>query len=150
MPGFFATIIDMNLELITLTGKQLDQPVYEVVLPTVEGEIGVFPGHEPLIAVAVPGAISVRYNKADHDNKLDYFAISGGVIEITGDSVRVLVDEADHGEDIIEAESKAALERAIALRDSAKDQVELEKAHQLVDRHAVRLKVAGLRRRHRS
>lgn len=139
----------MNLELITLTGTQLDQPAYEVVLPTVEGEIAVFPGHEPLIAVAVPGAISVRYNKADHDNKLDYFAISGGVIEITGTSVRVLVDEADHGEDIIEAESKAALDRAVAMRDTAKDQVELEKAHQLVDRHAVRLKVAGLRRRHR-
>lgn len=150
MPGFFATIIDMNLELITLTGTQLDQPVYEVVLPTVEGEIGVFPGHEPLVAVAVPGAISVRYNKSDSDSKLDYFAISGGVIEITGESVRVLVDEADHGEDIIEAESKAALDRAIAMRDNAKDQVELEKAHQLVDRHAVRLKVAGLRRRHRS
>lgn len=149
MPGFFATIIDMNLELITLTGTQLDQPVYEVVLPTVEGEIGVFPGHEPLVAVAVPGAISVRYNKSDSDSKLDYFAISGGVIEITGESVRVLVDEADHGEDIIEAESKAALDRAIAMRDNAKNQVELEKAHQLVDRHAVRLKVAGLRRRHR-
>lgn len=150
MLGFFATIIDMNLELITLTGTQLDQPVYEVVLPTVEGEIGVFPGHEPLVAVAVPGAISVRYDKSDSDSKLDYFAISGGVIEITGESVRVLVDEADHGEDIIEAESKAALDRAIAMRDNAKNQVELEKAHQLVDRHAVRLKVAGLRRRHRS
>ena len=139
----------MNLELITLTGEQLNQPVYEVILPTVEGEIAVFPGHEALVAIAVPGAIAVRYNKADHDNKLDYFAISGGVIEISGTSVRVLVDEADHGEDIIEAESKAALDRAIALRDSATDQVELEKAHQLVDRHAVRLKVAGLRRRHR-
>ena len=54
-----------------------------------------------------------------------------------------------HGDDIIEAESQAALERAIAMRDSAKNQVDLEKAHQLVDRHAVRLKVAGLRRRHR-
>ncbi len=140
----------MNLELITLTGTQLDQPAYEVILPTVEGEIAVFPGHEPLVAVAVPGAISVRYNKTDADSKLDYFAISGGVIEITGHSVRVLVDEADHGDDIIEAESKAALDRAIAMRDSTTDQVELEKAHQLVDRHAVRLKVAGLRRRHRS
>lgn len=139
----------MNLQLITLLGTKVDQEAYEVMIPTADGEIGVFPGHEPLVSLAIPGAITVRYNKADPDSKLDYFAISGGVVEIKQDLVRVLVDEADHGDDIVESESKAALERAMAMRDNAKDQVELEKAHQLVDRHAVRLKVADLRRRHR-
>lgn len=138
----------MKLELITLLGTKLDRDVYEVMIPTTDGEIAVFPGHEPLVTIAAPGALTVRYNKADTDQKLDYFAISGGVVEISQTGVRVLVDEADHGDDIIEAESKAALTRAIELRDNAKDQVELEKAHQLVDRHAVRLKVSELRRRH--
>ena len=138
----------MNLELITLLGTKLSQEVYEVIIPTLEGEIAVFPGHEPLVAVAVPGIISVRYKKNDPNDVMDYFAISGGVIEVSGAGVRILVDEADHGDDIIEAESKAALERAIEMRDKAASQVELEKAHQLVDRHAVRLKVAELRRRH--
>jgi F-type H+-transporting ATPase subunit epsilon len=77
------------------------------------------------------------------------FAISGGVIEISAERVRVLVDEADHGDDIIEAESREALERALKLRDNATNQVELEKAHQLVDRHMVRLKVAELKRHKR-
>lgn len=139
----------MNLQLITLLGTKVDQEAYEVMIPTADGEIGVFPGHEPLVSLAVPGAIAVRYNKHDSDEKLDYFAISGGVVEIKQDLIRILVDEADHGDDIVESESKAALERAMAMRDNAKDQVELEKAHQLVDRHAVRLKVADLRRRHR-
>jgi F-type H+-transporting ATPase subunit epsilon len=139
----------MNLQLITLLGTKVDQEAYEVMIPTADGEIGVFPGHEPLVSIAVPGAITVRYNKQDADAKLDYFAISGGVVEVKPEGVRILVDEADHGDDIVESESKAALERAIAMRDNAKDQVELEKAHQLVDRHAVRLKVAELRRRHR-
>lgn len=138
----------MNLQLITLLGTKVDQEAYEVMIPTADGEIGVFPGHEPLVSLAIPGAIAVRYNKTDSDAKLDYFAISGGVVEIKQDGIRILVDEADHGDDIVESESKAALERAIAMRDNAKDQVELEKAHQLVDRHAVRLKVADLRRRH--
>ena len=61
----------------------------------------------------------------------------------------MLVDEADHGDDIVEAESQAALDRALQLREEAADQVELEKARQLVDRHAVRLKVADLHRRRR-
>ncbi len=139
----------MKLQLVTLLGVKVDADVYEVILPTAAGEIAVFPGHESVVSVAVPGAIAVRHAKGDPDSKLEYFAISGGVIEINQDEVKVLVDEADSGEDIIEAESKAALERAMKLRDSAKDQVELEKANQLVDRHAVRLKVADLRRRHR-
>jgi F-type H+-transporting ATPase subunit epsilon len=137
----------MQLQLITLLGVKVDQDVYEVVLPTSAGEIAIFPGHEPLVSLAVPGAIAVRHNKADEDSKLEYFAISGGVIEVSPKGVRVLVDEAEHGDDIVEAESRAALERAIKLRDNARDQVELARAHEMVDRHAVRLKVAELRRR---
>lgn len=138
----------MKFQLVTLTGTKVDQDVYEVVLPTAAGEIAVFPGHEPLVGIAVPGAIAVRHAKGDSDSRLEYFAISGGVIEVNPKGLKVLVDEADSGEDIVEAESKAALERALKLHDNAHDQVELEKARQLVDRHAVRLKVAELRRRH--
>lgn len=138
----------MKFQLITLLGTKVDQDVYEVVLPTAAGEIGVFPGHEPLVSIAVPGAIAVRHEKGDPDSKLEYFAVSGGVIEVNPQGLRVLVDEADSGEDIIEAESKAALERAMKQRENAKDQVDLAKANQLIDRHAVRLKVADLRRRH--
>ena len=139
----------MNLELITLEGPKLDQEVYEVIIPTVDGEIAVFPGHEALVTLAKTGVISVRNAKTDNDDMLDYFAISGGIVTISGDSVRVLVDEADHGDDILESKTHAALERAIKMRDEATDQVELEKAHQLVDRHSVRLKVADLHRRRR-
>jgi F-type H+-transporting ATPase subunit epsilon len=139
----------MNLELITLLGKKVDQEIYEVMLPTAAGEIAVFPGHEPLVTMAVPGVLAVRYKKADPDGLLDFFAINGGVAEISQKKVRILVDEADYGEDILESESKAALERAMHMRDNAKDQVELEQAHQLVDRHMVRLKVADLHRRRR-
>lgn len=139
----------MKFQLVTLTGTKVDDDVYEVVLPTAAGEIAVFPGHEPVVGIAVPGAIAVRSQKGDPNSKLDYYAITGGVIEINPQGLKVLVDEADSGEDIVEAETKAALDRAIKLRDSAKSQVELEKAHQLVDRHVVRLKVAELHRRHR-
>ncbi len=139
----------MNLQLVTLSGTKVDQEVYEVIIPTVDGEISVYPDHEPLITVAKSGVITVRYEKIHGLQELEYFAISGGVVEITGPMVRVLVDEADHGEDIIEAETEAALERAIQMRDEARDQVELEKAGQLIDRHAVRLKVADLHRRRR-
>lgn len=139
----------MKLQLVTLTGVQLDEDVYEVMLPTADGPISVFGGHEPLVSIAVPGAIAVRVKKGDPESKLEYFAISGGVIEVLTTGVKVLVDEADRGDDIVEAESKAALDKALALQKNAKTAIELEKATQLVDRHQVRLNVAGLRRRHR-
>lgn len=137
----------MNFELITLSGVKLDQPIYSAVIPTVDGVISVFPSHEPLVTMARSGMISIGYEK-DGD-KIEYFAISGGVVEISQDTLRILVDEADHGDDIIEAETQAALERAIKVRDETDDQIEREKAHQLIDRHLVRLKVAELQRRKR-
>ncbi len=139
----------MKLQLVTLSGSKFDEDVYEVVIPTVDGEIGVFPGHEPLVTLARTGVIQVRRKRTDPLDKLEYFAVSGGIVEVNADHIKILVDEADHGEDIIEAETKAALDRALKMRDTATDQVELEKAHQLVDRHMVRLKVADLHRRHR-
>jgi len=139
----------MNLQLITLLGVKVDAEAYELLIPTAAGEIGVFPGHEPLVTIAVPGAVAVRHHKGDPDTELEYFAISGGIVEITQQNVRILVDEADHGDDIIEAESQAALKRAVEMHDSAKSQVELEKALELVHRHTVRLKVADLHRRRR-
>lgn len=139
----------MDLQLITLQGVKIDEPVYEVILPTSSGEIAVFPGHEPLVTVAKSGIIQVRRERQHSNEQMELFAISGGVIEVSPERVRVLVDEADHGADILEAETRAALERAIKMRDDATNQVELEKAHQLVDRHMVRLKVADLQRHRR-
>ena len=102
----------MKLRLVTLTGEKMNTDVYEVIIPAVDGEISVFPDHEPLITVAKPGIVTVRYEKGHSDEYLEFFAISGGVVEIN-------------------------------------DQVELDRAHQLVDRHMVRLKVADLQRRKR-
>ena len=132
-----------------MNGQLLDEDVYEVILPTVDGEISVFPDHEALVTVAKAGVVTVRYEKGHGPEHLEFFAISGGIIEITGSTVKILVDEAEHGDDIIEAETQAALERSLKMRDEAKDQVEIEKARQLVDRHMVRLKVADLQRRRR-
>ncbi|MDB5186181.1 MAG: atpC, partial [Candidatus Saccharibacteria bacterium] len=45
----------MKLELVSLTGVKYSDDAYEVVIPTADGEIAVFPGHMPLVSLAVPG-----------------------------------------------------------------------------------------------
>ena len=139
----------MHLQLITLTGVSIDKDVYELMAPTTAGDIAVFPGHEALVTMAAPGVLAVRNEKNDKNDKLEYFAISGGIIEINPKYVRVLVDEADAGADITEADSKAALDRALKLRDNATNQVDIEKAVQLITQSQVRLRVADLQRRRR-
>ena len=78
---------------------------------------------------------------------MDHYAISGGVIEVADNNLRMLVDEADHDSEINEAEAQKAYERAQKLKTEAKDQASLEHAQTLIDRQAVRLHVAGLKRR---
>lgn len=137
-----------RFQLVALSGKKFDEDVYEVVLPTLDGEIGVLQDHMPLVSVASTGAIMVRRNAKDSDNQREYFATNGGVIEVSNNTLRMLVDEADPADELNETEVQKALERAQKMKAEAKDQVSLEHAQQLVDRHAVRLQVAGLKRRH--
>lgn len=136
----------MKLEFITLSGPKIQNDVYEVILPTSEGDIAVYPHHEPLVVTIVPGVIAVRHKKDDSDSARDIFATNGGVAEISGDAIRLLVNEADHADEIVEQEAAEAFAAAKKLKEEAKDEIELERAEALVDRQAVRLKVAELRR----
>lgn len=136
----------IHFELVTLNGTKLAQDVYEVRLPTADGEIGVFPNHMPLVSIAVPGVIKVCPKQNTPDDMMEIFATNGGVIEILDNTIRVLVDEADRSDEINEAEAKKAHEHALKLKSEAKDQHSLAEAQSLLDRSAVRLKVAEVRR----
>lgn len=140
----------IRFELVTLDGTKFSEEVYEVVLPTSDGYIAVFPNHMPLVSLAGAGVISVRLKPGDDDTKLEHYATNGGVIEIGENVVRVLVvDEADHADEINEQEAQKAYEEANKLAREARDTVSLEHAQSLVDRQATRLRVAELKRRKR-
>ncbi len=139
----------IHFELVTLDGTKFGEDVYEVILPTPQGYIGILPNHIPLVSIASSGVISVRRKQNDPDSRLEYFATNGGVIEVVDNTVRVLADEADYEEEINEQEAKKAFERAQKLHAESKTQIELEEAKSLMDRQAIRLHVANLRRRKR-
>ena len=138
----------LRLQLVTLTGVKFDDDVYEVIIPTLDGEIGVLQNHMPLISVATTGAVVVKKNRTDTEAQREYFAISGGVVEIEHNNLKIIVDEADHANNINEAEAEAAHQRAMQMKSEAKDQVSLERAQQMIDRAGARLEVAKLKRRH--
>lgn len=139
----------VHFQLVSLGGVKLDEEAFEIILPTLDGLIAVLPGHMPLISVAATGVVSVRKESNTRDDMMEHFAISGGVIEVADNTLRVLVDEADHADEINVAEAEKAYQAAQKMLAEAKDQVSLEHAQSLVDRSAVRLQVAGLKRRSR-
>lgn len=139
----------IRFDLITLDGVKFGEEVAEVILPTLAGQIGILTGHEPLVGVATNGVISIRRNSNDRDEQMEHYATAGGVVEIRDNVVSVLVDAADDAAEINEAEAQAAYELAQKMKAEAKDEVSLEKAQAMIDRQAVRLQVAGLRRKQR-
>lgn len=137
-----------RFQLVALSGTKFDDQVYEVVLPTIDGQIGVLAHHMPLVSVVSNGPLMIRRNQKDPDSAREYFATNGGVIDVTNNVLRVLVDEADHADEINESEAQAAYELANKMKLEAKDQIILDHAQSIVDRQSVRIQVAGLKRRH--
>lgn len=138
----------VHFELVTLKGIKHREKVYEVLLPTPEGQIAVFKDHAPLVTLTDNGIILVRKQQNHPEDMLERYAVNaGGVIEIAEDNIRVLVDEADRSEDINETEAKEAYELAKKLVAEAGDEQSLEQAVANLDRQAVRLKLADLKRR---
>jgi F-type H+-transporting ATPase subunit epsilon len=135
----------VKFELLTLTGAKFEGEAEQVSLVTTDGEIGILPYHEPLMAVAVPGPVTVKPKQGREQT----FATFGGMLEVGGNRVRLLADEAEHEDELVAKEIEAALREAEALKAAAKDKHELARAQELVDRQTVRLGVARLARRHR-
>lgn len=89
-----------------------DRMVYEgdadiIIVPGVEGEMGILPNHAPLLSTLSYGILKLRYQGKEED-----FAISGGVIEVQPDIVTVLADAAENVEEIDVVRAEAAKRRA--------------------------------------
>ena len=97
-----------RLEIVTIERHLFDDYVDMVVVPAVDGVLGVLPNHAPMISLLTYGELVVRiYNKEDFS-----YAIGGGVIQILSDHVVVLADSAEHEDEIDLQKAEEARERA--------------------------------------
>ena len=95
-----------------------------VALPGEAGELGILPGHIPLITRIKPGA--VRIEKADGDE--EYVFVAGGILEVQPDRITVLSDTAIRGHDLDEAKASEARKQAEEALKNAKSDLDLAKA----------------------
>lgn len=135
-----------HLQLFSLGGTHFDEDVYEVFVPTTAGTIAIYEDHAPLVGAAAPGLIQVRRKRGDKDADRETVAVFGGAVEVLNNQVRVLVDEVETSDSIIEAEAEKALKHAQELKSKAKDAVSLQEAQAMIDRSQVRLQLASLKK----
>ena len=118
----------LRIEVVTPAAEVLDDHADEVFLPAILGEIGVLPGHTPLLTALGTGVL--RYVR---DGRETVLAVSQGFAEIQPDRVTVLASLAERPEGIDRAAAQAELaeaERLLANADSAT-------LAELSERHAV-------------
>jgi F-type H+-transporting ATPase subunit epsilon len=102
-------VATLKLEIVTPDSKTYSEDVEMVTLPGAEGEMGVYPGHVPLMAQLAAGEVIARRNGENQS-----LAVGEGFVQITGDRVAILTDMAILAENIDEAQAEEARRRAEA------------------------------------
>lgn len=97
----------LRLEIVTPQAKTYSEEVETVSLPGLEGDLGVYPHHTPLMTQIVAGEIRVVQN-----GQPKFLAVGAGFVEITGSQVSVLTDMAVQADNIDEQAAEEARKRA--------------------------------------
>jgi F-type H+-transporting ATPase subunit epsilon len=129
----------IQLEVVTPERRVLSEPVDMVTVPGLGGELGILPGHTPLISQLQTGVLT--YVQSGKNFQLH---VSGGFVEVRDDLVSVLADVAERPEEIDASRARMSRERLEKqLNTWTGTEEDFEVARVKLDRSLVRLQLAG-------
>ncbi len=129
----------IQLDVVTPERSALSEPVDSVTLPGANGELGILPGHTPLISQLQTGVLA--YTQGGTVRQL---LVSGGFVEVNADRVSVLAEVAEFPEEIDQAQAKSARDQAEKTLNAANSTEEdFEAARTELERAQVRLQLAS-------
>lgn len=129
----------IQLEVVTPERRVLNEPVDMVTVPGLGGELGILPGHTPLISQLQTGVLT--YVQSGKSFQLH---VSGGFVEVRDDLVSVLAQIAERPEEIDAARAKLAREKwEKQLSGWSGTAEDFELAKTKLDRSLVRLQLAA-------
>jgi F-type H+-transporting ATPase subunit epsilon len=131
----------IRLDIVTAERTVLSDEVDVVVAPGTEGQLGILPGHAPLMTMLQPGELMVKKGGDE-----TFFAVTGGFLEVRPDHVVLLADAAERAEEIDIDRAEEAKRRAQE-RLSHAAAVDLSRAQLALSRSLVRLKVSERKRK---
>ena len=128
----------LELEIATPEKRVAKATVDEVVFPSVEGYMGVLPGHAPLIAMLDVGEIAYRIGS---DRK--YLACAGGFAEVLPGRVSILAETVERAEEIDVQRAEAAERRARETLAADASEHEFQRAEVSLKKAISRIQVSG-------
>jgi len=135
----------MKLRVVSLEESLFEGEAGFLVAHGSEGELGILPGHAPLLTTLQPGPLVIKDDVGGPDRQL--LVVSGGFLEVLPDRVTVLADAAEHAEDVSEQQAEEARRRAA---EALQGELPAEQAAQMELELAMaeaRLRLARVRRR---
>jgi F-type H+-transporting ATPase subunit epsilon len=136
-----------NLKVDIVTAERVvfsEEGVDRLIVPGIEGELGVLPLHAPLLTTIKPGVL--RVVKGEEETTM---AITGGFIEVRDNRVTILADAAERGDEIDAARAEEARRRAEERLASREATIDMAKAEMDLKRAIVRIKALEQTRRRR-
>jgi F-type H+-transporting ATPase subunit epsilon len=131
----------IQLDVVTPERRVLAEAVEMVTVPGLGGELGILPGHTPLISQLQTGALTYV-----QDGKSFQLHVSGGFVEVSDDHVSVLAEVAERRDEIDAARARLARERLEKqLNAWTGTEEDFEVARVKLDRSLVRLQLASAR-----
>jgi len=130
---------EIHLEIATPDRQVVRDSVMAVSVPGKEGELGILPGHAPLLSLLKVGELSYRIGNLTH-----FLCISWGFVEVLPDRVIILAQTAERAEEIDVDRAKRAKQRAEERLSKVSDlEIDMERARVALERSLIRLQVAG-------
>jgi F-type H+-transporting ATPase subunit epsilon len=127
------------LEVVTPERRVLEESVDMVTVPGLGGELGILPGHTPLISQLQTGVLTYT-----QDGKNYQLHVSGGFVEVRDDHVSVLAEVAERPDEIDAARAKLSRERVEKqLNQWSGTEEDFEVARAKLERSVVRLQLAS-------
>lgn len=136
----------MQVEVVSSEQNIYSGEASFVVVPTVQGELGIYPRHEPIMSLVRPGALRLTVPGEDKEVLV---AVSGGVLEVQPDKVTVLADVAVRSAEMDQARAEEAKKAAEAGISQAKDDKALAEAHKALAAAIAQLKTLDYIRSHK-
>ncbi|MHB1483964.1 MAG: ATP synthase F1 subunit epsilon [Saccharofermentanales bacterium] len=130
----------LHVEIVTPYELFYEGDVYQLILPAIDGEIGIRAGHSPVIIALNPGELRMT----EKSGKELYISISDGYAEIEVDNAIVVIGSAEWPEQIDLSRVKLALDRANQrIADPKSGPREIMRSKKGIMRANARIKVAG-------
>ena len=130
----------LDVEIVTAEKTIFSGQASLIIVPGIEGELGILSSHAPIITELDPGEVLIRNEQEELS-----LVLSGGFVEVFNDKVTILADAAERTNEINIEKAKEAIQKAEKIVDSKGSDIDIQKALFVIRASKAQLRIANRR-----